>query len=135
MVVSCNWVAPLGSRKRSKSDGANYKFKNKELIAEMNSFVFSSYRALPLLFATLGKFSYQNNITKGYCLMDIESQRFSEIYQFSGWQKSKRYNAPVFFPTFGKVKEGKFVPTLWNIMEISKEKTYKYNLVFNNYNN
>jgi len=118
-----------------RNNGKCYTFKTSERIAEMNSFVFSSYRALPLLFATLGKFSYQNNITRGYCLMDVESQRFQEIYKFSGWKESEQYNDTVLFPTFGKITEEQFIPTQWRIMEIDKEKIYKYSLIFNNYGN
>ncbi|MBF0198599.1 MAG: hypothetical protein HQL32_12855 [Planctomycetes bacterium] len=101
--------------------------------ADINSFVFSSFKALPMLFSALGRLCEQNETKKCFCLCDEENKRIKSLYLKAGFQFSVKYSDPIFFPTFGRKINGKLIPTNWKIMEMPKKLIEEYSLEFSKY--
>lgn len=114
-------------------DGSSYKLDEKAKVADANSFVFTSTKALPLLFAAIAEFAVKRGIEKGLLLADNDSTRFKHIYLLGGFKNSAKYAEPIYFPTFGKTVEGKFQPTYWSIMELDRAAIIRHSQAAQNY--
>lgn len=102
-------------------DGGSYRLAEAFKIGDVNSFVFSSSRSLPLIFSAVASFAIGQGMEKGFCLLDVGSARFKRIYLRTGYRHSTRYAEPIYFPTFGRTVHGTFRPTFWSVMEIDRE--------------
>jgi hypothetical protein len=116
-----------------KNDGSRYRLDEQVKIADANSFVFHSPRALPVLFAAIAKFAVSRGIDKGFLLLDDGSARFKQIYLGGGFAQSKKYTAPIYFPTFGRTVGGRFQPTYWSILELDQASIQRHSLAAQNY--
>ena len=114
-------------------DGGSYRLAEAFKIADVNSFVFSSSRALPLIFPAVAGFAIGQGMEKGFCLLDVGSARFRRIYLRAGYRYSTRYAEPIYFPTFGKTVHGTFRPTFWAVMEIDHESILRQSRNAQNY--
>jgi hypothetical protein len=116
-----------------KDDGTKYKLDEEVHVGDINSFVFSSFRALPLLYAVTGKFAHLMGMKKGFCLLDESSVRIKKIYLGAGFKYSEKYKDKIYFPTFGKTEKGIFKPTYWSIMEIDYDTILQHSRSADNY--
>lgn len=91
-------------------------------VVEITSFVFSGYHVLDLLFSSIAHYGKLKKIKKAFALLDLESNNLSKIYCKVGWRKSEQFSSPIFFPGYGRIINGKFIPTLWKIMELPEER-------------
>ena len=116
-----------------KRGGGSYCLDELGLVADANSFVFRSPKALPLLFAAIARFADLRGIAKGFLLLDNDSARFKQIYLTGGFKPSKKYVEPICFPTFGKTVAGEFRPTYWSILELDRETILRHSREARNY--
>lgn len=116
----------LPTENGEKDSGIKYDFSGlTNQISEINSFF---YRAgekramLPILFAALGSLAWRMGVTKVICLVDSNNPKLQKLYQLAGFRFSEKLSEEVYFPTFGKTKEGAgIIPTRWKIMEMGPQ--------------
>jgi hypothetical protein len=116
---------PVPFEKALKGDGTSYKVEERGHVGDINSFVFSNFRALPILYAAVARYAELKGMGKGFCLLDEASERIKNIYLGGGFKYSAKYNEKVYFPGFGRVENGALTPTRWSIMEIDRETIMK----------
>jgi hypothetical protein len=114
-------------------DGSSYRLDEPVKTADANSFLFSSPRALPLLFAAIARFAVKRGVEKGFCLIDISLDRFKKIYLAGGYKLSAKYAEPIYFPTFGKTVDGEFRPTYWSVLELDHAAILQHSLEAEHY--
>ena len=112
---------PIPFEKALREGGESYRVEEEGHIGDINSFVFSSFKALPILYAAVARFAELQGIQKGFCLLDETQERIRKIYLGGGFKYSNKYSDKVYFPDFGKIVKGILQPTLWSIMEIDRE--------------
>ncbi len=117
---------PIPFEKALKEGGGRYKVEEVGHVGDINSFVFASFKALPILYAAVARFAEVKGIQKGFCLLDEAQDRIKKIYLGGGFKYSKKYSEKVYFPDFGVLVNGILKPTLWSIMEIDRETISRY---------
>ncbi len=116
-----------------RDDGRRYRLAEKGGVADVNSFVFSTARALPLLFSATARYASACGIAKAFCLVDEASQRMEQIYSAAGFEPSQSYPEKIYFPTFGRSEGGAFKPTYWSIMEIGPDRILEHSRAADKY--
>jgi len=99
--------------------GSHYICKESSQIAELNTFTFTDFNSVPLLWASLINYVKEQQIKKIFCLVDPENEFTQRFYGEIGFSYSHQYNENVYFPTYGKIEEGSLQPTKWRILEIT----------------
>lgn len=97
---------------------SRYVVDAKHKVADINSFCFKRLHSIELLNGNIAKFCIKNNINTLYCMCDLLVPTIHKLYQRIGCLDSKTYNHPVYFPGYGRITNGEFSSTKWNIMEI-----------------
>jgi hypothetical protein len=105
-----------------RPDGSNYSTTTDHFRwSEINSFAYKKgqAKALPVLFAALGRYAWLSGITRVACLLDKNNNKTASLYSRAGFCLSKRFTDEIYFPTFGRTKNGRFEPTNWAIMTMN----------------
>lgn len=116
----------------TRPDGTQYhlKFSEEGVVIDINSFYNRKKNRMALfaLFATMGKYAWLIRTQLAFCLCDKNNKYISTLYQKAGFRFSKRFDKPIYFPTFGEIKDGKFAPTQWSVLEMGPMTLFKHYL-------
>ena len=114
-----------------KRDGTQYQFTLDIPAVDMNTFCLDrryARKALPLLFATGGKYLQQQGIRRGYGLADIRNKTTVGIYCSVGLNHSNDFSEPVLFESFTHQDDG--TPVAWCVLEWPKQEIAKQAAIF-----
>lgn len=118
----------------SVSSNHNLHYTINELnVAEITSSIFSSAKAFKLSYICMSFLGTKMNINKAYALLDVNMLSLRKLYEKIGWVKSQEFYEPIYFPDYGKIVNGKFIPTQWEIMELTESKISNISNQINNY--
>jgi len=91
-------------------------------IAEINTFYSINRSSDPILYDTMVRELHNDEIDLVLVLNDPNNFTTNFLYKSLGFQPSKKYTEPIYFPTYGKKINNKFYPTCWNILELETRK-------------
>ena len=104
-----------------RKNGQRYKIEDGSRVAELNTFAFSDFYSISLLWESLVHFVNFKGIQTLLCLVDPANQCTKKLYQDIGFSFSSKYPDLIHFKTYGKRKEKCFEPTYWKIMELKRQ--------------
>jgi len=77
-------------------------------------------KSMRSLFPALARHASLTGVERIFCLLDDENIKTKELYLKVGFKASSMYNEKIFFPTFGRLIDGRLSPTFWTIMEMGQ---------------
>lgn len=98
-----------------------YQYQPAEHAADINTYsvdIRHIRRSSPLLLASLGRFLRTEQVTRLFCLVDLNNSVIRRIYDMAGFLDSPEFSQPIHFESFVNSADGQ--PTRWKILEMAQ---------------
>lgn len=107
-----------------RADGGSYTLDPTRPVVDFNTYTYQRgfyETAMPLQIAGFGCYAKLLGAQRAYCLYDVKNDRILRAYSEYLWEPAPEFPDPIYFPTYGRMEEGHFVPTRWRVLEWTEE--------------
>lgn len=98
-----------------------YQYLPAENAADINTYsvdIRHIRRSSPLLLSSLGRFLRAEQVTRLFCLVDLNNSVIRRIYDMAGFRDSPEFSQPIHFDSFVHSSDNQ--PTRWQILEMAE---------------
>lgn len=103
-----------------REDGSSYVLDPPHPVMDFNTYTYRSgayETAMPLEIASWACYAKLQRARKAYGLFDVKNERVLRAYREYAWEHAPEFPDPIYFPTYGRMEDGCFVPTRWGVLE------------------